>query len=46
MAQHVVYLLGVGKVIGSMLGPNRVKDKDVKLKAVPTAAMSDARYEK
>ena len=28
------------KIIGSMLGPNRVIAKDVKV--VPTAAMSDA----
>ncbi len=28
--KHIAYLLGVGKVIGSMLGPNRVIAKDVK----------------
>ena len=31
---------GVGRVMGSMLGPNRVIAKDVK----PTTAMSDARH--
>ena len=42
MAKHVAYLLGVGNVMGSMLGPNHVITKDVKF--VPTAAMSDARH--
>ncbi len=30
MALHVAYLLGIGKVIGSMLRPNRIIAKDVK----------------
>ncbi len=35
---QVAHLLGIGKVIGSMLSPNRVIEKDV----VPTATMVDA----
>ncbi len=30
VALHIVYLLGILKVIGSMLGPNRVIAEDVK----------------
>ncbi len=30
MAEHVSYQLGIGKVMGSMLGPNRVIAKDDK----------------
>ena len=38
----IAYLLGVGKVMGSMLGPNRVIAKDVKV--VLIATMSVARH--
>ncbi len=38
----VVHLLGLGKVMGSILGPNIVIAQT--LKGVPTAAMSDARH--
>ena len=38
----VAFLLGVEKLMGSMLGPNRAIAKT--LKDVPTAAMSDARH--
>ena len=38
----VAHILGVGNMMGSMLGPNRVKAKDV-IKIV-TTAMSDAQY--
>ncbi len=42
VAYHVAYLLCVGKVMGSMLGPNRIIAKDVKV--VPTDEMLDARH--
>ncbi len=31
MAKHIAYLLGIGKVMGSVLGPNRVIAKYVKI---------------
>ena len=30
VASHIAYLFGVGKIIGSNLGPNRIIAKDVK----------------
>ena len=39
VAKHVAHTLGVGKVMGSMLGPNGVIAKDV-----INACMSDARH--
>ncbi len=41
VAYHEAYLLGVGKVMGSMLGPSHVIAKDVKK---CTAAISDAQH--
>ena len=46
VSYHVEHPLGVvGKVMGSMLSPNRVIAKDVKSSKVPIAAMSNARHQ-
>ncbi len=42
IAYHLAYPLGVGKLMGSILGKNRVLAKDVK--SYTYVAMSDARH--